>query len=166
MELNLTENQKAARKLLATYVDVSDSETPEWQLIGAGVEDSSIEYNNEVSTVTDILGITETSVTANAPKQEMEPFTIRGGSKLHKKLLNILRRNALTELSLFKVLVVEGYLTQGSRYAAELHTGCTIEVTGKGGSGNVDLPIAIYFSNNKTLGTVDAISKAPAFTAE
>ena len=56
MELNLKENQKAQRRLLATYVNVGESDAPQWEVIGAGVEESAIEYNNEVNSVTDILG--------------------------------------------------------------------------------------------------------------
>lgn len=164
MELNLKENQKAQRRLLATYVNVGESDSPQWEVIGAGVEESAIEYNNEVNSVTDILGITETDISKNAPKQSLEPFTIRGGSKVHQKLLDILRRNALSELSLFEVMVVEGYMGEEGSLAAEVHSGCTIEVESKGGSGSVDMPISIYFSNNKTLGTVDGLTKSPTFT--
>lgn len=164
MDLNLKENQKAQRKLLATYVDVSTTGEYQWELIGAGVEESAIEYNNEVNSITDILGITETDITKNAPKQTLEPFTVRGGSLLHQRLLDILRRNALSELSLFNVMVVEGYLGEEGKLAAEVHAGCTIEVESKGGSGTVDLPISIYFSNDKTLGTVEGITKSPTFT--
>ena len=43
MDLNLKENQKAQRRLLATYVDVSTTGEYQWELIGAGVEESAIE---------------------------------------------------------------------------------------------------------------------------
>lgn len=165
MRMNLNENQKAQRKLLATYVDVSDTGTPQWELIGAGVEESSIEYDNDVETVTDILGVTETTILTSAPKQSMKPLHLKGGSKLQEKLLDILRRNALSELSLFRVLVAEGYLGESGAFAAEVHEGCTIEVESKGGSGMVEMPITLYLSNNKTLGTVDGITRQPVFTA-
>ena len=59
---NLQDNQKAERKLLVTAVNVGDSisdtsagASPEWQIVGVGVEDSSIEFNPDTETVTDIL---------------------------------------------------------------------------------------------------------------
>lgn len=166
--IELGTNQKAERRLLATYVNVNKATpgTEKWELVGAGVEESSIEYNAEVNKVTDIRGITETSVDKIEPQQSFDPHTIRGGSELHAILLDILRRNALTELALFDVLIVEGYLKQTTKIVAEKHSGCTIEVLSKGGSTNVDMPINVHFSNNKTLGTVDAISKNPTFVAD
>ena len=41
-DFNVGAGVKAPRKLLMTYVDVSDSGSPEWELVGRGVEDSSI----------------------------------------------------------------------------------------------------------------------------
>ncbi len=163
----MADNQKAERKLMVTYVDVGTGSTPTWERVGHGIEDSSIEYNSEVTTVTDILGITETQVDSTAPQQSREPFTIRGGSALALKLYDIMRRNALSELSLFKVLVAYGFVKSAgstTAYEAELHSGCTIEVTSLGGSGHVDMPIVIHFSNDKTLGTVNSLGENPTFT--
>ena len=56
---NLSDNVKAERKLLVTAVNVGTDSAPEWEVIGAGIEDSSVELNPDVSTVTDILGITQ-----------------------------------------------------------------------------------------------------------
>ena len=52
--------QKVERKLLMTFVDVSDTaETPEWELQGRSVEDASVEYNHDTNSTTDILGKVE-----------------------------------------------------------------------------------------------------------
>ena len=156
---NLTENQKAERKLLVTAVNVGTSSEPEWEVIGAGVEDSSLELNPDVSTVTDILGITETTVNKMEPKQSFEPYTIRGGSKLAYKLFGIWQRKAWSELSNFDVLLMYGFLdgaTSGT-FAAEKQTGCTISINSVGGSATVDMPIEITLSNDSTLGTVNKL---------
>ena len=90
-EFNLTNGQKAERKLLVTAINVGDSITessgsPDWQIVGVGVEDSSIEYNPDTETITDILGITTTTVNKLETSQSLDPMTIMGGSKLAVKL--------------------------------------------------------------------------------
>ena len=108
---NLLDNEKAQRKLLVTAVNVGDSitaqsGTPEWQVVGVGVEDSSIEENPDVETITDILGITETTINKLETSQSLEPMTIRGGSKLAVKLYNQLKYNRLSEFALYEVMVI------------------------------------------------------------
>lgn len=165
LKYNLSnDGQKAERRLQADYVNVGTHEKPEWELQGYGVEESALEYNSEVNTVTDITGNTETTVDSMAPQRSMEPNTVRKGSKLHLKLIDIIRRKAWSELSLFEILHVRGYIGEEGKLDAELHRNCTIEPVSEGGSGTVDMPINMYYSNDKVLGTVDKISKSPTFT--
>ena len=108
--INLTAGQKADRKLDMIFVDVGGSGTETWELLGRGVEDASVEYNHDTDTVTDILGITDVNVSAAKPELDLDPCTIRGGQKLSAKLLDIERRNAVSELSMFDVLHVHCFL--------------------------------------------------------
>ena len=161
-DFKLEQNQKAERKLLVTAVNVGTTETPDWEVVGAGVEDSSIELNPDVSTVTDICGITETTVNKVEPKQSFEPYTIRGGSKLAYKLFDIWQRKAWSELANFEVLLMYGFIggaTTGT-FAAEKQIGCTIAIQSIGGSATVDMPIEITYSNDSTLGTVNKLKGA------
>lgn len=162
-KFNLSDNQKAERKLLVTCVNMGDSVTdedgtPEWVPVGVGVEDSAIELNPEVETKTDIFGITDTEVSKIEPSQSLEPMTVRGGNPLLFKLNDIIERNALSELSQFEVMIIRAFIKEGESdggYHAEVHKNCTIYPTKQGGSGNVDMPIEIKYSNNKLLGTVN-----------
>lgn len=165
----LSADQKAERKLLVTCVNIGDlttksSGTPEWVPIGAGVEDSSIEYNADIETITDIMGVTETTVNKLEPSQNLEPMTIRGGNKVLFKLTDIIERNAVSELAQFEVLIIRAYVKEGSSYHAELHRGCTITPQSVGGSAYVDMPITINFSNDKVLGTVNGYTKHDTIT--
>jgi len=164
---NLADNQKAERKLLVTAVNTGGA-NPVWTVIGAGVEDSSIEYNADTETVRDILGITETDVKGTEPQQDFEPMTIRGGNPLQEMLEDIMERNALSELSQFDVLIIKAYkesINDGATvYYAEKHTGCTIIPTAIGGSGHVDMPIEIHYSNNKVQGFVNAYKHSDNIT--
>lgn len=166
MSFNLENGVKAARKLLKTYVNVATTDSPEWFLVGSGVEDSSIELNPNTETVTDVLGITTTDVTKWEPAQSFDPFTIKGGSKLAEKLHEIWINKTPELLSQFEVLVVYSYVGDESEgYDAELQKNCTINITSIGGSANVDMPIEISYSNDSTRGTVKYEDKAPVFTA-
>ena len=164
---NLTDGQEAERKLLKTFVNVATaSETAEWELIGEGIEESAIEYNTDTTTSTDILGQTRTKVNKTEPAQSFEPYTVRGGSKLAFILWDIYRRNAVSELTQFKVLVVHEFVGSSSGFAAETQDNCTITVTSIGGSAYVDMPISISYSNKKTLGKVTYTGEVPTFTAD
>ena len=161
-DFNLASGVKAPRKLLMTFVDVSDTQTPEWELVGKGVEDSAIELNPNTEKVTDITGVTETSVTRWEPSQSFEPNTVRGGSKLNFKLHKIWQDKTPELLSQFKVLVVYGYIGT-DKFDAEIHKNSTINITSIGGSAYVDMPITIDYSNDVEKGQATVTSGVPDF---
>ena len=173
---NLQNNEKAVRKLLVTAVNVGDSitdtsGTAEWQVIGVGVEDSSIEFNPDTETVTDILGITETTVNKFETSQSLEPMTIRGGSALAVKLYNQVKYNRLSEFPMYEVMQIHAYARRGEgttqspyAYEAEVHKNCTLIPQSIGGSSYVDMPIDINYSNDKIHGTVNAYTKDATIT--
>lgn len=166
-QFNLQDNEKAVRKLLVTAVNVGDSVTaesgtPEWQIVGVGVEDSAIEFNPDTETITDILGITETTVNKFETSQSLEPMTIRGGSKLAVKLYNQVKYNRLSEFALYEVMQIHAYARRGEgttqspyAYEAEVHKNCTLTPKSIGGSSYVDMPIDINYSNDKIQGSVN-----------
>lgn len=158
---NLKTNQEAERKLLVTCVNVGDSitdsvGTPEWEIVGVGVEDSSIEYNPDISTVQDILGISHTKVNKFETSQSLDPMTVRGGSKLALKLHNQVKYKKLAELSMYEVMQIHAYIGQEGAYEAEVHKNCTVTPQSLGGSSYVDMPIDINYSDDKIHGTVNA----------
>ena len=167
---NLQTNEKAERKLLVTCVNVGDSitmsgGTPEWQPVGVGVEDSSIEFNPETETVTDILGITETTVQKFETSQELSPMTVRGGSKLAVKLYNQIKYNRMSEFAMYEVMQIHGYVGDAENgYEAEVHKNCTLTPQSIGGSSNVDMPITINYSNDKVHGTVNSYKYGDTIT--
>ena len=166
-DFNVGNGIRAARKLLKTYVNVGETGSPEWFLAGRGVEESAIELNPETETITDILGVTETSVTKWEPAQSFEPFTVRGGSKLAFKLHEIWVNKQTELLSQFEVLIVYSYVGEETGgYEAELQKNCTINITSIGGSAYVDMPIEITYSNDSTKGKVTFEDGEPTFVAD
>lgn len=167
-QFNLATNQRAERKLLITVAEwIEGTNTPTREILGRRTEDSSIEYNPDIETTTDILGINYTDVNKTQPQQDFDPYLILGGSKLGAKLNDIRRRNALSELDQFTIYVITAYIgNTSSGYETEKHTGCTILYTALGGDTNVNMPISVYLSNNSVTGTVNKLSDDFEFSAD
>lgn len=162
--INLPTHQRAPRKLLVTVVEWMDGANEKREVLGRRTEDSSIEYNADTETTTDILGINYTDVNKTQPQQDFDPYLVLGGSDLAAKLNDIRRRNAIEELSQFTVYVITAFVGSASAYEAEKHVNCTIVYNSIGGDVNVNMPISLYFSNDITLGTVDKLSDDFTFT--
>lgn len=166
-QFNLAQNQRAERKLLITVAEWAEDNTQVREILGRRTEDSSIDYNADIETTTDILGINYTDLNRTQPQQDFDPYLILGGSKLGAKLNDIRRRNALSELDNFTVYIITAFVGDSTNgYATEKHTGCTIVYNSIGGDANVNMPISVYFSNNITTGTVDKLSDDFAFTPD
>ena len=169
-EFNLAQGQRAERKTLLTVAEWTEGNTEVREILGTRTEDSSIEYNADITTTTDIRGINYTDVNKTQPQQDFDPFLILGGSKLAVKLNDIRRRNALTELSSFTVYVITAFLGTTGAYEAEKHTNCTITYNSFGGDTNVNMPISVYLSNDcdgsgvPQVGTVDTLGPSFVFT--
>ena len=164
--INLAPGLKADRKLEMIFVNMGTSETAEWEILGRGVEEASVAFNHDTNQATDILGITDTVVSPAKPEFDLDPCTIRGGQKLSEKLLDIERRNAIAELGQFTILHVHCFLGTASAFTAEKHTNCTIVPQSLGGSTYVGMPMNVYLSNDKTLGTVTIANGVPTFKAD
>lgn len=172
-QFNLAVGQRAERKLLITVAEWSEGAETVREILGKRTEDSSIEYNADISTTTDILGFNYTDINRTQPQQDFDPFLIMGGSKLAAKLNDIRKRNALSELSQFTMYIITAFAgtvetTAGAgdgAYEAERHTDCTITYNSMGGDANVNFPISVYYSNKITNGTVDKLADDFTFTA-
>lgn len=167
-EFNLQEGQRAERKLLITVAEWKENGVAEplREILGTRTEDSSIEYNPDIATSTDIRGKNYTDINKTQPQQDFDPYLVLGGSKLGAYLNDIRRRNALSELSNFTMYIITAFCGTDGSYEAEKQTGCTITYNSMGGDANVNFPISVYFSNDTTLGTVNKLSDDFEFTAD
>lgn len=162
--INLPTHQRAPRKLLITVAEWTDGSTQKREVLGRRTEDSSIEYNADIETTTDILGINYTDVNRTQPQQDFDPYLILGGSELAAKLNDIRRRNAIEELSQFTIYIITAFAGTAGAYETEKQVNCTIAYNSIGGDTNVNMPISVYLSNDITLGTVDKLSDDFEFT--
>ena len=86
MAVNLDTGVRAQRKTLITVAEWTDGGTQKREILGARTEDSSIEFNPDIETVTDILGITYTDVNKTEPQQDFDPFYVMKDSDLAEYL--------------------------------------------------------------------------------
>ena len=162
---NLAAGTKAERKLLITCVNVGTTASPEWEILGVGIEDSSIDFNFEEETKTDIRGMTSTTISKPQRKQTFDPYTIMEGSKLQVKLYNIIRHERWSELSNMDMLLVHTYVGAAGSYEAERFSGSAINPQSLGGSATLDMPIEVTFGGTHTLGTAAIAAGVVTFTA-
>lgn len=168
MAINLNTNERAQRKLLITVAEwgevTSGSNRPR-ELLGARTEDSSIEFNADIATSTDILGITYTDVNKTEPQQSFDPFFLLGGSQLSEYLAQAALENRINDYNgKFDVYIITGFIGEEGSYFAVKHEGCSIIPTSMGGDSYVSMPIEVYYSNKITKGTVDKLSSDFTFT--
>lgn len=160
------------------YSAVTGNTAPTWaastyytrvdrELLGRRTEDSSIEYNADIATTTDILGINYSDINRTQPEQTFDPFNIIGGSKLGEYLNDKRRRNAISEISNFTIYVVTTFIGDTTNgYATEKQDNCTITWESFGGDSNVNFPITVHYSNEITIGTIDKFGTDFVFTPE
>lgn len=165
-QFNLATGQRAERKLLITVAEWNEGTSPVREILGTRTEDSSIDYNPDIETTTDILGNNYTDLNKTQPQQDFDPYLVLGGSKLGAFLNDIRRRNALSELNQFTVYIITAFVGTSGSYAAEKHTDCSIIYNSIGGDVNVNFPISVYFSNKITTGTVDKLADDFVFTPD
>ena len=176
LAMNLATNERAQRKTLITVAEwtpAGSSSTPVREILGARTEDSSIEFNADVVTSTDILGVTYTDVNKTEPQQTFDPFFLLGGSQLGQYLVEAALENRINDYNgKFNVYIISAFInettgegaTATTKYKAVKHTGCSIIPTSMGGDSYVSMPIEVHYSNNIKVGTVDKLADDFVFT--
>ncbi len=166
-QFNLNAGQRAERKLLITVAEWLEGTSTVREFLGTRTEDSSIEYNSEVNTTTDIRGNNYTDLERTQPQQTFDASPIIGGEKLKVKLNDIRRRNAVSECGGFTIYIITAFVGDSTNgYAAEKHTDCTITYDSIGGDTKVNFPYTVHFSNKITTGTVDKLAEDFEFTPD
>ena len=178
MASNLSAGQRAQRKTLITVAawgPVTSGTEEHRVILGTRTEDSSIEFNADIATTTDILGINYTDVNKTQPQQTFDPFYIMGGSTGQGVLVDYLKAAALENdinkyNNVFTIYIIDSTMSEtvseATSYKAYKHEGCSIIPTSIGGSDYLNMPIEVHYSNNITTGKVDKIAEDFAFTAD
>lgn len=166
MAVNLGAGQRAQRKTLITVAEWGKDSAKKREILGVRTEDSSIEFNADIATSTDILGTTYTDVNKTEPQQTFDPFYLIGGSELGDYLASAALANDIQAYNnVFNVYIITGFIGTDGQYECVKHEGCSIIPTSLGGDSYVSMPIEVHFSNKITKGTVDKLSDDFTFTA-
>lgn len=166
---SLTAGQRAERKMLITVAEWNDggSGDPKRVILGRRTEDSSIEFNADIETSTDILGVNYSDINKTQPQQTFDPAYIIGGDDFMSYLLSAAMENNISAYNgKFNVYIIAAWLADTGKYYAVKHTECSIIPDSLGGESYAGMPFTVYFSNNITKGSVDKLSDDFVFTAE
>lgn len=164
----LTTGQRAERKMLITVAEwkEGDDGTKKRVILGKRTEDSSIEFNADVETSTDILGINYSDIGKTQPQQTFDPAYVIGGDDFMSYLLTAAMKNDISAYNgKFDVYIIAAWLTDAGKYYAVKHAGCSIIPDSLGGEAYAGMPFTVYFSNDITEGSVDKLSDDFEFTA-
>ena len=165
--VNLKPGQRVQRKTLITVAEWGGTESPNREILGARTEDSSIEFNPDIETSTDILGITYSDVNKTEPQQDFDPYYLLGGSKLGAYLAEAALENNIDAYNgVFDIYIITAFIGTEGAYKCVKHSGCTILPTSIGGDSYVSMPIEVHYSNNIEKGTVDKLSDDFEFTKD
>ena len=158
------------RELQILYMNTAgaSSTSPVWSAIGSRVADSSMDYDWQTETNTDILGVTRTQMKKPQITQSFDPLPLSAGDAAAVKLWNLaVKEQNYTALANMDMLIVHRYAgTTGTAEFAERYNGCAVEITGLGGEGGgeIDMPINVTYGGTRTTGTWNATTST--FTEE
>lgn len=158
------------RNMLACAIDVSETgDTPEYVVVGYKIDSSTLDFNADVETGTDINGRAFSSVNKLELSQTFDPHRLTGGElgKLGEKLINYVIDNNIEMFSNFKVVIVYGFLESPTpgQYVARMYDKCTVVPQSLGGDLWTDMPFDVNFGGNVTKGTADGLIDTIKFTA-
>lgn len=161
-EFNSYAAPKIETKRFKIYADVSESGlAPEWELQGRGVESWSVEENQDIEKVTDVLGYVDMQRGAAQPTQSGVSVRLRKDSKLAQILFDAWFNRNSSKIDNMKILqkfeFVDGE-TEGT-CKARLEEEVMIAInnfTGEAG-GYLGFDIDIHYSNKTTIGSMSKV---------
>ena len=149
---------KIERKYLAHFINVAalGEETPVYERLGKDLEEYSPELSAQVETKKNILGETSVVISGYEKTGAVETYYAESGSKLFKRLQDIIDEGRVLED--LKADVVEVKLweqEENGSYPAVRET-VYIEVTSYGGdTTGYQIPFTLHYVGNKQKGTFD-----------
>jgi len=152
--------------MLACAINISETETPDYLVIGYKISGSTLEFNPEVEKGTDINGRNFGSVSKFEPSQTFEPHRLTSGDlgKIGELLIQYFRYNELAKFSQFKCLLIYGFLGTNGAYPADAYDTCTITPQSLGGESWTEMPFEVTFGGTVTHGTTDKLIDTVVFT--
>lgn len=154
---------KQKRNTYKIFMNVSESTTSkEWEIIGKDIEELSRELNNEVNSITNILGETSTEVTKGNQVTTCDPIKLRDDSKASKILYNIYKNDlelSEVEKEFLEVNTSMPVPESQGEYEAFLQVGAIDLKSWGGDTTGINSPFDINWIGAKTYGTFNPTTK-------
>lgn len=165
---NTVENQAIARGLLVLYLNVGTKEAPNWAPMGKRVADSSLEFDWQRETTTDILDNAHSSMKKPIMTQSFDPWNLANGDKAQKYIWDKgIKDQDAQALCNMDLLLVHLYAGESAAKAfAERYESCAVEPTSLGGEGggNIGMSTTVTFGGTRTVGTAATAEGVVTFT--
>ena len=153
-----------ARKDFMILANVGEGSSYEWELLGDRVEEMALAMNPNIETISDITGMTETTLDKYQVQTEVSPMRARRDSKLFGILYDIVKHEKVlsqVEREFLCVAVFDQVGTADAKtYAAWKQRGIIAVESFGGGTAGLDIPFSIHWVGAKTHGTFDAETKS------
>ena len=166
LTFNTKPGEVVARKLLVLYLNTGTSDAPVWSAVGKRVEDSSMAFNWNESSKTDIFGDTYGTLKAPIITQTFDPCELDSGDVAQVKIWNQAIKDQDTGAMVNNdLLVVHTYVGDTTGAFAERYPSSMVKPSGLGGAANVGMPIDVTFGGARVTGTAKVANKVVTFTA-
>lgn len=167
-KFNTKDNQTMARELLILCLNTGTTEAPVWSPVGTRVSDSSMEYDWQKETSTDVLGNTYTSLSKPQITQTFDPWQLAAADAAQKLIWDTgIRDQNADALSNLDALVIHKYAgTANTAMFAERYSSCAVTPTSLGGAGGgkLAMPIEVTYGGERTIGTAALADGTFTFT--
>lgn len=168
LTFNTKENQTIDRHLLILCLKTGTADAPVWSPVGKRVEDSSMEYDWNEESKTDIFGETYTTLSKPKITQTFEPWELDAADAAQLKVWNAAIRDQDTNaLASMDMLVLHMYAgTADTAVFAERYTSCAVKPSSLGGAGGgkLSMPIDVTYGGTRTIGTAAVTDGAIDFS--
>lgn len=153
------------RREFAMFVDISlDDERTNWEIVGRKIEDLSLEMNPNVETLTDITGLTQTTLDKYEKQTSVSPYYARRDSKMSEWLYNVVRNEKTLSDVEKTFLCVNIFAGAGGSYDAWTQKAIVAVQSYGGDTKGVQIPYTLYWIGEKTFGTVSIADGVPTFS--
>ena len=152
------------REEFKLFADVGASSAPEWELQGGRIEDMSLEMNPNVETVTDVTGVTETTLDKYEKQTSVSPYYAKRDSKMAAWLYNVVREEKTLSDVEKTFCVVNIFAGSDGAYDAWTQKGVVAVQSFGGDTKGLQIPYNIHWAGEKVYGTASISKGVMTFT--
>lgn len=158
---------KLERKAMAHYLDSTfGGASAEWFLLGADLEEFSVELNPDIEKVTNILGETSVKDSGYEPSATADPYYANPDDAIYDKLRDIALERKKGDACRTKILEVLIEDTEAESHLAFVEDVVVKPTSYGGGTDGISIPFDVHFAGNRRKGKVTISNKTPVFTED